>query len=263
VASPLTAEIPIFLVCRDKVAALSDLVAWLEDSGYQRLILVDNASTYPPLLEYFDRTPHEVVRLSENLGPHRSIWETGVVDRYASGQHYVVSDSDVVPDEACPSDALDFFLWVLRRYPKHVKVGFGLKIDDLPSRYALAEDVRGWESRWWHHPLSKLLYDAPIDTTFALYRPDSTFESYPAIRTGAPYIARHYPWYSDTAQRTEEEQYYREHCDPVICHWDLEGHEPSTASPMSLPERIRWRMHVALKVERDRSAPRRYRPPQG
>jgi hypothetical protein len=106
--SNLAANLPIFVVCRDKVSPLRDLVAWLEGNDYRRLILVDNASTYPPLVKYLGQTPHEVVRFSDNLGPHQSIWKTGVLGRYAPGQHYVVTDSDVIPDESCPGElALD------------------------------------------------------------------------------------------------------------------------------------------------------------
>ena len=49
----ITANIPVFIICRDMVTPLGDLVAWLERNGHQRLILVDNASTYPPLVEYY------------------------------------------------------------------------------------------------------------------------------------------------------------------------------------------------------------------
>ena len=162
-----------------------------------------------------------------------------------------MSDSDVVPGQSCPGDALDFFLRALRRYPGHVKAGFGLRIDDLPSHYALAEGVRRYESRWWFRRLSKNLYDAPIDTTFALYRPDSEFSYGPAIRSGAPYLARHYPWYSDTGHLTDEEQYYRDHSDPAISHWSFEGHVLSKTPRMSFREQILWHGYVAFLARRD------------
>ena len=258
--SNLAANLPIFIVCRDKVTPLRDLVAWLENNDYRRLILVDNASTYPPLLEYLGQTPHQLVKFADNLGPHRSIWKTGILSRYAHGEHYVVTDSDVVPDKACPGDAVDLFLWALRRYPRYVKAGFGLRIDDLPAHYALAGEVRRWESRYWLRPLSKQLYDAPIDTTFALYRPDSDFLPAPAIRTGSPYVARHIPWYMDTADRTEEDRYYRDHCDTTISNWDIQGHLGFATSRMSLKQWVWWRISLARKEETDASVPRKYRP---
>ncbi len=53
--------------------------------------------------------------------------------------------------------------------------------------------------------------DAPIDTSFALYRPNPPFAIGPALRSGKPYVARHMSWYADTLHRTEEERYYVAH----------------------------------------------------
>jgi hypothetical protein len=257
--SNLAANLPIFVVCRDRVTPLRGLVAWLEKNDYRRLILVDNASTYPPLVEYLGQTPHEVVRFSDNLGPHRSVWNTGILGRYAKGEHYIVTDSDVLPDEACPGDAVDLFLWALSRYPRYLKAGFGLRVDDLPAHNALAGEVRRWESQYRFRPLSRQLYDAPIDTTFALYRPDSGFQLAPALRTGPPYLARHIPWYMDTDHRTAEEQYYRDHCDVAIANWDIQGHADVPTPRMSLKERVWWRIRLARKEPTDASVPRTYR----
>ena len=258
--SSLAADLPIFIICRDKVTPLRTLVDWLENNEYRRLVLVDNVSTYPPLLEYLDATPHEVVRFSENLGPRQGIWETGILESRAKGRYYVVTDSDVVPDEACPGDAVEFLLWALRRYPGYLKAGLGLRIDDLPVQYALAAEVRRWESQYWLRRLPGGVYDAPTDTTFALYRPDSAFQLAPALRSGEPYLARHLPWYGDTAHPTQEDQYYQEHSDPTITHWHLQGHADVKAPRMSLKQRIWWRFRLAPRTETAPSVPRRYRP---
>jgi hypothetical protein len=255
-------QVPIFIVCRDKISALAQLVEWLEHHGYERLVLVDNASTYPPLLDYFQQSPHDVVRLADNLGPHDSIWSTGLRDRYAGGSYYVVTDSDVVPDSGCPGDAVGYFHWGLCRFPSFAKAGFGLRIDDLPEHYDLAASVRGWENRFWTRRFSGNLYSAPIDTTFALYRPDSAFELRPAIRTGKPYVARHQPWYLNSENLTEEERYYRAHCDPRVAHWDLNLNRdeiPEKGGQRSLKAKIKWRAHALWRIPRDRTIPRQYR----
>lgn len=254
------AEVPIFIICRDKVTPLQSLVTWLANHGHHRIILVDNNSSYPPLLEYLEATEHTVVRLRENLGPWKSVWGTGVRDRYAKGEYYAVSDSDVVPDAGCPGDAMDLFSWALRRYPRYLKAGFGLRIDDLPSHYALADEVRRWEGQWSHHPLGHGLYDAQIDTTFALYRPDSAFAWEPAIRTGAPYLARHTPWYADSARRTDEDQYYIDHSVDGFTHWDSAGHTEAPPGSPSVPQRIRWRVRVLVREETNKAVPRSYKP---
>ena len=244
-------QVPVFIICRDRLEPLRQLVKWLERHDVSRIIMVDNASRYPPLLDYFSKSPHEVVRLPQNLGPHTSVWALGTRDRYARGERYVVSDCDVVPDEHCPDDALDYLNWALRRHPTYVKVGLGLRIDDLPNRYSMADEVRRWEASFWHKQISANLYDAPIDTTFALYPPNTKFAQRPAIRTGPPYVAQHLPWYIDSEHPSEEDRYYRDNCRLSTSHWNLAGYENGSRAPhLSLADRVRRRANL-VRLRRD------------
>jgi hypothetical protein len=255
------ADTPIFIVCRDRVTPLITLVDWLERAGHERIYFVDNASTYPPLLEYLDRSPHVTVRLADNAG-HLAPWEAGVVEREADGEWYVVTDPDVVPIEACPFDAVDRFQYVLERYPDYVKAGFGLQVDDLPSCFQHADDVRHWESQWEHRTFGgKLkLHHARVDTTFALYRPFEhgyEFTLGPSIRTSFPYVARHLPWYADSSAPTAEEQYYAEHSRVDSTSWHSDElpvfmEQPTTPYQKWSPYQwVLWRAHVALKMSRN------------
>jgi hypothetical protein len=214
-------HIPIVINCRDRVSALRALVAWLEHAGYQRIYFVDNDSSYQPLVDYYNKTPHTVLRLEQNLG-HKAPWLSGIVDQIAQGGYYIVSDPDVVPVEGCPADAVAVFYEALRRFPQYVKAGFGLKIDDLPDTYRFKDQVQWWEARAWSTPIASSLFDAGIDTTFALYRPGSPFRLWPALRTGPPYVARHMAWYIDSDNLPEEEQYYRQNARPDASFWEKE-----------------------------------------
>ena len=245
----------IFITCRDRVTPLAALVDWLERSGYERIYLVDNASTFPPLLEYLERSPHQVVRLPANVGQLAS-WTAGVVEREASGEWYVVTDPDVVPIEECPADAVQHFRRALERYPEYAMAGFGLKIDDLPNCYRHAARVRTWESQFWRKRFGGSLYRAPIDTTFALYRPYQPAFEFPeelGIRTGYPYLARHLPWYTDSATPTDEEQYYLAHARSDVTNWNGEEGQPFEEVPRwTAYHRLRWRAHVASRMQRSR-----------
>jgi hypothetical protein len=211
---------PVFIPVRDRLEPLLELIAWLERAGCSEIWLIDNDSSYPPLCSFLESTQHHVVRANYNLG-HRSPWLTGAVQRHAHGRYFVVSDPDVIPDEACPLDALDHLRGILERYPDLHKAGLGLRIDDLPDHYPLANEVRAWEARFWVDQLEPGVYRADIDTTFAMYRPrDERHEDDRAARTGAPYVARHLPWYSDPDHLSEEEKYYRKHADPAISNWE-------------------------------------------
>ena len=218
----MSEQYPVFIPTRDRVEPLRQLLAWLESVGQTEIWLVDNASTYPPLVEFLDTTPHHVVRLQHNLG-HRSPWLSGTVQRHAHGRYFVVSDPDVVPDELCPPDAIEHFRTLLDRYPDVDKVGFGLRIDDLPDHYPLRDDAVDWEWGFWQPDVEvePNVFRAGIDTTFALYRPlDRRHELLRALRTGFPYVARHLPWYIDSANLGDEDRYYRDHADRTMSNWD-------------------------------------------
>jgi|GEM_PF-5770443 len=47
--------VPIFINARDRLGVLKKLIDWLLDAGYRNLIILDNNSTYPPLLEYYNK----------------------------------------------------------------------------------------------------------------------------------------------------------------------------------------------------------------
>lgn len=206
-------QTPIIINNFNRLDFLRRLIERLERDGYRNIYIIDNASSYAPLLAYYDSLPYPVFRLSENIG-YLSFWKTGIYKRFRN-QYFVYTDSDVIPSEDCPADFLAHFYTLLKRYPRASKVGFSLRIDDLPSCFAHREQVIAWESRFWQSPLSKETeipaYRAAIDTTFALYRPNvrggAYFHDF-MIRTGKPYTACHLPWYNDSNNLSDEEQYY-------------------------------------------------------
>lgn len=210
-------SIPIFITTRDRCTDLVLLLERLRD--HDNVTLVDCVSTYEPMLDFLNETDRKVVRLEENLG-HNAPWAAGLVP--STGQ-YIVTDPDIVPSEECPDDFVEYLSEVVRGNPGLIKAGLGLKIDDLPDHYLLKPEVLAWEGQFWSH-LRKgrrsFLYDAPIDATFALYASGVTAPALmPAMRTGAPYVARHMPWYSDSQNPTEEEIYYKEHASRSVTSW--------------------------------------------
>lgn len=215
----MTTQYPVFITVRDRVTCLAALVQWLESAGQERIYLLDNDSTYPPLLDYLAASPHTVVRLGANVG-HRAAWESGAIAAVCGDrEHFVVTDPDVVPVEECPADALDVFREILDLIPDCSKAGFGLRIDDLPVGFTFRNDVVAWESRFWTNELAPGIYAAPIDTTFALHRPGTPYQLTGAVRTGMPYVARHLGWYVDSGDPSDEDAYYQAHARRDSTHW--------------------------------------------
>jgi hypothetical protein len=196
------------------------LVSWLEKVGQERIYLVDNDSTYEPLLEYYEKTPHTVLKMMANTG-HTGIWLHGIIDRYAANSHFIVTDPDVLPIEECPDNAVEYFRELLDRYQDRQKVGFGFKLDDIPDHYRFKDAVLQHELGYlrWAGPESNLNY-APIDTTFALYRPGASQDISLSCRTQYPYLIRHLPWYIDSNNPGEEEEYYIQHAHSRINSWN-------------------------------------------
>ena len=143
----LMTQYPVIIITRDRLDSLEQLVLWLENVGQENIWFCDNASTYPPLVDYLKSSPHHVRFNEINFG-HRAPWLSGLVTNSVL-THFIVTDPDVVPCDDCPLDALDVFAKVLTDHSEIDKVGFGLRIDDLPDHYEHAESVRVWESQFW------------------------------------------------------------------------------------------------------------------
>jgi hypothetical protein len=198
---------PILINCRDRVTPLRELVAWLERAGHQRIILLDNKSTYEPLLDYYAQTPHQVRRLAHNYGA-RSMWTS---TQRELGNWFVFTDPDIVPIEACPLDLVNHLRELMSKF-RMPKAGPSLYLEDLPAEFEewvlLWEKALVSEQRRMH--TDSLVYHSKIDTTFALYRPHQPF-GLTAIRTGHPYLARHTSWYSEGQPLSDEDSYYLAH----------------------------------------------------
>lgn len=202
-------RVPIVINNYNRLGYLLRLIASLECRGYTNIYIIDNCSSYPPLLDYYDSCPYHVFRLERNIG-YLALWKSGIYDLFKRS-YYVYTDSDMEIDPLCPDNFMERFIEVMNDYPLCQKVGFGIRTDDLPECYSNRTKVIEWESQFWKNQVELGLYRAQIDTTFALYRPfcKGVASAYHlTFRTGYPYLIRHLPWYVDSNNLDEEERYY-------------------------------------------------------
>jgi len=212
-------EIPVFINNRNRLSTLTIMVDWLKKCGVKSIVIIDNQSTYPPLLTYYKNLPEnvQVLKLENNLGPW-AFWQLDIHKTLNSP--YIVTDSDLTPPEDCPEDLIERLWHTLLINPNAGKVAPGLIIDDLPNHFSNHEIVYAWESQFWHRPFSRGLYFAPVDTTFAIYNSGSHFNNHDKnIRMGYPYVLKHNPWYVDENNISNEEDYYRSHIDLSYSFW--------------------------------------------
>jgi len=211
---------PIFIISFNRYTMLKKLVDRLVEMKQTRIIIIDNKSTYQPLINYYNQinSTFEIIYMPANYGHGvigRVYRDPKFREKYQLGKvNFVYTDCDVVPVKECPVDFIEKFNEVLMKYPSIMKVGFGIKIDDLPDcfggkRWVLNRHAMHWRRKIADKDLNIDLYRSPLDTTFS-YRRAGTFpgKDMRSLRTGSPYLVKHLPWYIDSSNLSEEDHYY-------------------------------------------------------
>jgi hypothetical protein len=177
-----------------------------EYDGVGEIIIVDNDSTYPPLLEWYATNPCRIERLNDNLG-RGAPWVSEVVKKL-NGVPYILTDPDMGLEDT-PDDTLLYLFDKLNTLQLD-KVGLGLDWQIVEKKSPYYERLNLYEkSRWSNSPVKDGVHtEVQIDTTFALYNVDHYFIG--GGSTTFPYVARHYPWeFSiEEARNSEEFMYY-------------------------------------------------------
>lgn len=146
-------QIPIFIISFNRLNYLYSLIAQLEKRNYHNIFIIDNKSTYKPLLEYYKSINHKVFYLDKNYG-HLVFWKLDIFKEYRK-DFYVVTDPDLQIIDECPDDFMSKFFEIAIKYPFVKKVGFSLKIDDLPDNNKMKRDVLKWEKKFYSTYIKK------------------------------------------------------------------------------------------------------------
>ena len=115
-------DIPIIINNFNRLTTLIQLTDSLTSRGYTRIYILDNASTYPPLLAYYQTCPFTVIRLKENLG-FKALWKSEWKKGFA--MIIILTDSDVVTIADCPTIS-SLFPANAERQSTSRKIGFSL-----------------------------------------------------------------------------------------------------------------------------------------
>lgn len=203
-------DIPIFINSRDRLGCLQKLMGWLLREGFSNIYILDNDSSYEPLLRYYIQLTEEskakIILLKKNWG-HKAIWDSGILERLNITTPYVYTDSDVVPEDECNWHILEAFLDVLKSNPYVLKVGFAIKFSDINKKEF--NKIINNEKMYSTIPIGNSVFFAPVDTTFALYRNVRFYSVREGIRikkNGCELL--HLPWYYDINNPPKDERFY-------------------------------------------------------
>jgi hypothetical protein len=216
-----TKDIPLIIVNYNQLTYVRNLANWWRWYSDGDLYVLDNASTYQPLLDYYfqDKELH-VQRCLENKAPEnlRAFLDSFVHERYP---YYVISDADVSPHPATPPNFLEVLKHAITDMGFH-HAGFGLISSDLPAWSIDRVNTLRNEASMHTEPVTVTYegqqyqgFKAPIDTTFAMftienggwYAPMKIEDWTSSLRI---FDAFHLPWYLDGDRiNVEMDNYFR------------------------------------------------------
>lgn len=200
-------KIKTFIINRDLLTWPKAMVEWMANVPEIEPIILDNASTYQPLLDWYDTSPCRVIRFKENYG-HKVLWTSGVFYKeIKDDEFFILTDPDLDLSKV-PFDVVDKLKESLTKF-NLLKCGLAIEINDLPDGYPLKNQVMIWETPFWKNTLEEGLFNSPVDTTFALHdAKKSKTHSIGGARLAGEYTIRHLPFYMTEETLTEEFQYF-------------------------------------------------------
>jgi hypothetical protein len=201
---------PVFIMAYNQYTYVKSMVDQLMKYPNLQLYIIDNKSTYPPLVEYLKTIDgkHGVKVLYQDKNYGHKVYERPDIIALG-GDKYIVTDPDLLLNDKLPHNFVDILSELSDQY-KTNKIGFALDIKNnidmskfLDSSKTITIDSN--EAKYWkdriEHPTYEL-YKAPIDTTFSLinkkyYKPGKLDDS---IRIAGNFTSVHRPWLNNMEQ---------------------------------------------------------------
>lgn len=247
-----TERIPIFIIVYNNYTFLKATIDQLAKFANPNnpVYVIDNKSTYPPLLEYFTTLENNktatVLRMDQNYG-HRVYERDEIVEK--GGDKYIVTDPDLLFNPALPPDFIDQLSKISDTH-KAAKVGFALDITDNINlnKFYEGKTLPEHEAHWWADRVQDPTYElymTQIDTTFALinkkYYVRGRLDN--GIRVAGNFTAKHKTWLNDWEKEVPEEErnyYFKDNKSTTIDWWsdnkqDSVGKTPPRPNPNLVP----------------------------
>lgn len=203
-------NMPAIIIGYNQFTYIKNMIEQLEKFTND-IIVIDNNSSYKPLLDYYENDFKYTLLRQKTNGGH-----TIYTDRYIQnlvGDFYILTDPDLEFNSKLPANFIQVLIDVSHHFGAH-RVGLALCVDSPDIRTDIqfhGHTIKEWESQFWKHPLSYpdnptlQLYDAAIDTTFCLInkRPKNQLH----IRIAGDYTCFHLPWHKDFKSKLQNGEY--------------------------------------------------------
>lgn len=193
-------NIPIVIINYNSLTFLQKFIHQIHHLSNQ-IIIFDNASSYPALLEYYDQLNTQSLFPNVVFTIHRMDKNYGHLI-YLSHSHllpdiFILSD----PDLQLPlltSEHIRVMYCILKSFSAY-KVGCALDISEyelfIPGSYR--DLFLNCERKYYENPIQNdldlPLFEASIDTTFCMVNKNAPNGCH--IRIAGNYTAKHLPWY--------------------------------------------------------------------
>ena len=185
------------------------------------IVVIDNASTYQPLLDYY-ANDYKYTLLNQEINYGSDVYLEDRIQKLL-GDVYLLTDPDIKFNPKLPDNFIQDLVEIMN-YFNSSRVGFALCIDSDDIRTDITTDVsiEFDETKFWLDPLryppdpSKELYKAPIDTTFCLV--NRKFRNN-HIRVAGDYTCFHIPWHKNFHKQLAEGEYQSVLSGNLSMHW--------------------------------------------
>jgi hypothetical protein len=183
------------------------------------VVIIDNHSTFLPMVDFLDNCHFNVIRLPQNYG-HR-VYELDIV-KNSLGSIFLLTDPDIEISDFVTKDTIKKMYEISERYNIR-KVGVALDIFSENIREDIEyqnQKIKDWEQKFWNQRVADQeleMYWADVDTTFCLV--NNNQQGWPYIRLAAEYTSKHLPWYKNWEDMLMPGEYEAYMCGNRSTNW--------------------------------------------
>ena len=172
------------------------------------IIIIDNNSSYGPLLEYYkNEYKYTLLRQKENYG--HKVYEKNFMNKIV-GDMYILTDPDIEFNKEMPDNWIESLIKI-SNYFQAEKTGLALLYDAPDIRtdcICFGKNIYDWESQYWIYKFyykNFEIYSAALDTSTCLVNKQNKNSGH--YRVAGNFLAKHLPWHKNFEKNIPKDEY--------------------------------------------------------